>query len=50
MAIRWLRFRRGKQTRPLRPKADKSAKDSEQDAELLNRIAAGIALNKFPPG
>ena len=44
MTFDWLRFRRRKQTR--RQKQDVA---SEEDTNLLKRIAAGIALNKFPP-
>jgi hypothetical protein len=42
MTFAWLRFRRRKQKRP-------APKPSEEETNLLKRIAAGIALNKFPP-
>jgi hypothetical protein len=44
MTFDWLRLRRRKQRR--REKRDVA---SEEDTNLLRRIAAGIALNKFPP-
>ena len=44
MTFDWLRFRRRKQRR-----REKQGEASEEDTNLLRRIAAGIALNKFPP-
>ena len=50
MTFGWLRFRRRKQDRPAREdRAEKHAEASEEETDLLKRIAAGIALNKFPP-
>jgi hypothetical protein len=44
MTFDWLRFRRRKGRR-----REKRGEASEEDTNLLRRIAAGIALNKFPP-
>jgi hypothetical protein len=46
----WLRLRRRKERR-LAPadRREKQAEASEEETDLLKRIAAGIALNKFPP-
>jgi hypothetical protein len=50
MTLDWLRLRRRKQRRPAPAgRREKPAEVSEEDAGLLKRIAAGIALNKFPP-
>jgi hypothetical protein len=50
MTFAWLRFRRRKQMRPApEDRHEKPAEASEEDTDLLKRIAAGIALNKFPP-
>jgi hypothetical protein len=50
MTFDWLRLRRRKQSRPAPAgRREKPAEESEEDAGLLKRIAAGIALNKFPP-
>jgi hypothetical protein len=50
MSFAWLRFRRRTQRRS-EPEAhrEEHAEASEEDTDLLKRIAAGIALNKFPP-
>lgn len=50
MTFDWLRLRRRKQRRPVPAgRREKPAEASEEEADLLKRIAAGIALNKFPP-
>ena len=50
MTFDWLRLRRCKQRRPVPAgRREKPAAASEEEAGLLKRIAAGIALNKFPP-
>jgi hypothetical protein len=50
MTFDWLRLRRRNKSRPAPAgRREKSAEESEEDAGLLKRIAAGIALNKFPP-
>jgi hypothetical protein len=50
MTFDWLRLRRRKQRHPIPTgRREKPAEESEEDAGLLKRIAAGIALNKFPP-
>jgi hypothetical protein len=49
MTFDWLRFRR-KERRPVAAaRREKHAHASEEDTDLLKRIAAGIALNKFRP-
>jgi hypothetical protein len=45
MSFDWLRLRRRKERR-----REKQGEASEEETNLLKRIAAGIALNKFPPG
>ena len=50
MTLDWLKLRRRKQRRSVPAgRREKPAEVSEEDAGLLKRIAAGIALNKFPP-
>jgi DNA-directed RNA polymerase specialized sigma24 family protein len=50
MSFDWLRFRRRRQTRPApEDRRGENAEPSEEETDLLKRIAAGIALNKFPP-
>lgn len=50
MTFGWRRFRRRKQERPTpQDRPEKHAEASEEETDLLKRIAAGIALNKFPP-
>ena len=50
MTSAWLRFRRRRQTRPApEDRRGENAEPSEEETDLLKRIAAGIALNKFPP-
>ena len=43
MTFAWLKLRRK------RRRQEKPREPSEEDTNLLRRIAAGIALNKFPP-
>jgi hypothetical protein len=50
MSFAWLRFRRRKERRSEpEDRRGKHAEASEKETDLLKRIAAGIALNKFPP-
>jgi hypothetical protein len=50
MTLDWLRLRCRKQRRPVpAARREKQAEASEEDTNLLKRIAAGVALNKFPP-
>jgi hypothetical protein len=50
MTFDWLRLRRRRQSGPAPAgRGEKPAEASEEDVGLLKRIAAGIALNKFPP-
>ncbi len=50
MIFDWLRFRRRKQRRPApEDRREKHAEALEEETDLLKRVAAGIALNKFPP-
>jgi hypothetical protein len=50
MTFDWLRLRRRKQRRPAQAgRREKPAEASEEETDLLKRIAAGVALNKFPP-
>jgi hypothetical protein len=50
MTFAWLRLRRRKRRRSApEDRREKNAEPSEEDTELLKQIAAGIALNKFPP-
>jgi hypothetical protein len=50
MTLSWLRLRRRKQRgRVPASRREKPTEASEQETDLLKRIAAGIALNKLPP-
>ena len=50
MARNWLGLRRRKQKRSApTDQRERPAEESEQETDLLKRIAAGIALNKLPP-
>jgi hypothetical protein len=50
MTLDWLRLRRRKQRLPVTAdRREKHGEASEEETDLLKRIAAGIALNKFPP-
>jgi hypothetical protein len=50
MTFAWIRVRRRKQARPApEDRREKHAEPSGEETDLRKRIAAGIALNKFPP-
>jgi hypothetical protein len=50
MTFAWLRLRRRKQRHSApEDRRKKHGEASEEETDLLKRIAAGIALNKFPP-
>ena len=49
MTFDWLRLRRCKQRRPVPAGRREKPAAASREADLLKRIAAGIALNKFPP-